>query len=591
MPGAPGMAIRRTRQPRATSSLRLTILVLTLLGFGIVAVPAYWGFTTLVSATVTQLGTLFAEKQILFDRYRGLGALKQEVALAETLTRSQVVRAWALDEGDPTKYAMAIDELELYRDSFANHSYFFVVNSSGNYYYNDATNAYAGRQLSHKLSRDNPRDAWYYSTAALGSGCHLNVDHDDALGVTNVWINCVIRDGDKVLGVLGTGLNLTEFIKDVVEFPQAGVQTMFVDRFGALQAHRDPRFIDFHSLTNAIENKKTIYSLLDQPEDRTALDEMMKEVTAGTVEVRSRAMQVDGHPVLVGVGYLDGLGWYNVSFMDIDKIIDRSLFLPIGLLIAALMLAVALAIVLLFKVAVLDRLDKVQKHVAAVQEGEALPVKPDEGNDEIGRLSRSLAVMADAVQDNMRTLEHLVEERTAELHALAYRDQLTGIANRRGFSNSFAEQQREAPGDARLGLLLIDVDKFKEINDSYGHQAGDEVVTELGRRISAVLRPSDVCGRWGGDEFIVLFSDLGTRSLKFIAEAMKRGLANPVQLKDGRSVPVTVSIGACLVETDETVEQVADMADEALYQAKAEGRNRVVVYDPTAARMGRGMMA
>lgn len=590
MPGALGMAAKKPRQP-ATSSLRLTILLVTLLGFGIVALPAYWGFTTLVSATVTQLGTLFAEKQILFDRYRGLGALQQEVTLAETLTRSPVMRDWALDEQDPVKKRMAIAELELYRDSFTNRSYFFVVNGSGNYYYNNAANSYAGKQLSHTLSRNNPRDAWYYTTAALGSGCHLNVDRDDALGVTNVWINCVVTEGDKVLGVLGTGLNLTEFIKDVVEFPQAGVQTMFVDRSGALQAHRDPRYIDFHSLTNAIENKKTIYSLLDRADDRTALQEMMTEVTAGDVEVRSRSMLVDGRQVLVGIGYLSGLGWYNVSFMDIDKIIDRSLFLPIGLLIAALMLAVAMAIALLFKVVILDRIAKVQKSVAAVREGEKLPARPDKGNDEIGRLSRSLAVMADAVQDNMRTLEHLVEERTAELHALAYRDQLTGISNRRGFSSSFAALQSGAPQEARLALLLIDVDRFKEINDNFGHQAGDEVVAEIGHRISTVLRPSDVCGRWGGDEFIVLFSDLGTRSLKVIADAMKRGLANPVELKDGRSVPVTVSIGACLVEPDETVEQVADMADAALYQAKEDGRNRVVVYDPTRSRIGRGMMA
>ena len=70
--------------------------------------------------------------------------------------------------------------------------------------------------MSYTLSRDNPRDGWYYTTAALGQGCHLNVDHDDALGVTNVWINCVIRDGDKVLGVLGSGIDLTSFIRQVV---------------------------------------------------------------------------------------------------------------------------------------------------------------------------------------------------------------------------------------------------------------------------------------------------------------------------------------------------------------------------------------
>ena len=582
------MAAKSARLPLLTS-LRSSILLITLLGFAIIAIPAYWGFNTLVNSTIVQLGTLFAEKQILFDRYRGLGALMQEVTLAETLTRSPIMRDWALDEDDPAKRERAIAELELYRESFSNHSYFFVVNASGNYYYNDADNSYAGKQLSHTLSRDNPRDGWYYTTAALGQGCHLNVDHDDELAVTNVWINCVISDGEAVLGVLGTGIDLTSFIRQVVDFPQTGVQSMFVDSSGALQAHRDPRFIDFHSLTKAIENKKTIYSLIDLPTDQDALRSMITEVTSGDVEVRSRFMQVDGHQVLVGVGYLDRLDWYNVTFMDVDQIIDRSLFLPIGLLIAALMIGVALLIAFLFKLFVVDRLRKVEAGVAAVPAG--APVEPDKRNDEIGRLSRTLSTMAETVQDNMRTLERLVEERTEELHALAYRDQLTGIANRRGFSDGFVRMRDSASPNARLAMLLIDIDRFKEINDGYGHQAGDEVAVEIARRIAAVLRPSDVCGRWGGDEFIVLFSDLGTRPLKMIAEAMRRGLSNPVTLRDGRTVPVTVSVGACLAEPGETVEQVADMADAALYNAKEDGRDRIVVYDPTKSRSNVGALA
>ncbi|MDO8358789.1 MAG: diguanylate cyclase [Devosia sp.] len=579
------MAGKQTRRP-LFSSLRTRVLLVTLLGFLAVAVPAYWGFTTLVNSTVVRLGTLFAEKQILFDRYRGLGALMQEVALAETLTRSPVVRDWARDETDPAKQARAIAELEQYRSSFSDHSYFFVINASGKYYYNDAANAHAGSQYSHTLSRDNPRDGWYYTTAAMGGGCHLNVDHDDALGVTKVWINCVIRDGDTVLGVLGTGIDLTSFIKQVVDFPQTGVQAMFVDQTGALQAHRDPRYIDFHSLTNAIENKKTIFSLLDLPADRAALKQMMDEVTTGGVEVRSRFMQIDGRQMLVGAGYLDRLGWYNVTFMDIDKIIDRSLFLPIGLLLAAVMVAVALLIVLMFKLIVLDRLAKVEEEVVAVKQGDRTPVTPDAGKDEIGRLSRSIALMANSVQDNMRALEHMVEERAEELRALAYVDQLTGIANRRGFSNGFSRMQADAPPEHRLAMLLLDIDRFKEINDSFGHQAGDEVAVEMARRIATVLRPSDICGRWGGDEFIVLFADLGARGLKPIADAVRRGLSQPVALKDGRTLPVTVSIGACLAEPGETVEQVADMADAALYSAKAGGRNRVTVYDPTSERRG-----
>ena len=577
------------QKTRRAPTLRTNILLLLLCGFFAVAIPAYWGFTTIVNSTVSQLGRLFGEKQILFDRSRGMGVLMQEVALAENLTRSPIIADWALDETNPDKQARAIAELEQYRLAFADHSYFFVNNASGRYYYNDAQNSHAGNPYSFTVRRGNPSDDWYFATIGLDAGCHLNVDHDDELDVTKVWINCVVKDGAMVLGVLGTGIDLTSFIRDVVDFPQTGVQSIFIDRSGAIQAHRDTRYIDFHSLTNAIEAKKTIFSLIDKPADRDTLKQMLTEVTTSTIEARSEFMQVDGRQMLVGVGYLDKLGWYNVAFIDVDAVIDRTLFLPIGLLLAATMIVVALVIAFIVKVSIGDRLARVEREVVAVNDDVTAHVAPDPGNDEIGRLSRSFATMASTVQDNMQTLERLVEERTSELQSLAYRDQLTGIANRRGFADGFDRVKSNASEGARLALLLIDIDHFKAINDRWGHQAGDEVAAELARRISVVLRPNDVCGRWGGDEFIVLFSDLGTRPLKVIGDAMHRGLSNPVILRSGTPVPVTVSIGACLVEPDETVEQVADMADAALYMAKENGRNRVAVYDPTSARSHAGL--
>jgi diguanylate cyclase (GGDEF)-like protein len=577
------------QKTRRAPTLRTNILLLLLCGFFAVAIPAYWGFTTIVNSTVSQLGRLFGEKQILFDRSRGMGVLMQEVALAENLTRSPIIADWALDETNPDKQARAIAELEQHRLAFADHSYFFVNNASGRYYYNDAQNSHAGNPYSFTVRRGNPSDDWYFATIGLDAGCHLNVDHDDELDVTKVWINCVVKNGAMVLGVLGTGIDLTSFIRDVVDFPQTGVQSIFIDRSGAIQAHRDTRYIDFHTLTNAIEAKKTIFSLIDKPADRDTLKQMLTEVTTSTIEARSEFMQVDGRQMLVGVGYLDKLGWFNVAFIDVDAVIDRTLFLPIGLLLAATMIVAALVIAFIVKVSIGDRLARVEREVVAVNDDVTAHVAPDPGNDEIGRLSRSFATMASTVQDNMQTLERLVEERTSELQSLAYRDQLTGIANRRGFADGFDRIKSKASEGARLALLLIDIDHFKAINDRWGHQAGDEVAAELARRISVVLRPNDVCGRWGGDEFIVLFSDLGTRPLKVIGDAMHRGLSNPVILRSGTPVPVTVSIGACLVEPDETVEQVADMADAALYMAKENGRNRVAVYDPTSARSHAGL--
>jgi diguanylate cyclase (GGDEF)-like protein len=188
--------------------------------------------------------------------------------------------------------------------------------------------------------------------------------------------------------------------------------------------------------------------------------------------------------------------------------------------------------------------------------------------------------MAATVSDNTKMLEQMVQERTEELQRLAYRDQLTDIFNRRGFINAFADLQAKA-GDDRLAMLLIDIDDFKGINDGFGHLAGDQVVAETAKRISDIIRPTDVCGRWGGDEFIVLINGLGTRGLRSIAEVIRKAVSGPaLMLPDGREVTMTLSIGACLVEASDSIDHAVDMADAALYAAKSQGRDRVVVYDP-----------
>jgi diguanylate cyclase (GGDEF)-like protein len=425
------------------------------------------------------------------------------------------------------------------------------------------------------------------TTAALGAGCHLNVDNDDVLRVTKVWMNCVIREGHDVLGIVGTGVDLTSFIREVVDIPQTGVQSMFVDASGALQAHRDPRLVDFHSLTKDIDAKKTVFSLLDKPEDQAALRDIMTEVTSGDVLVQSRFMQVGGHEMLVGVGYLDRLGWYNVTFMDVDQIIDRSLFLPIGLLLGAMMIVAAALLAYLFQGRVVNRLARLEGYAKRIEAGDLriAPAIADSGHDEIGRLFASFRKMAESVRTNTETLEDQVRKRTHELEALAFRDSMTGIANRRGFEEAFTHGRELSEGAA---LILIDIDMFKLINDAYGHQAGDLVIKETARRVMSVLRPSDVCARWGGDEFIILIGGAPVSDLKALAQRMISAIGDtPVRFADGRETEISVSIGAAVAERGDSLEVAVDLADTALYQAKEAGRRQAVVLEPGRFRVAR----
>jgi diguanylate cyclase (GGDEF)-like protein len=574
--------------PFFPNGLRGRVLALSLAALLAIAVPATAAFLWIIDTTVVKIGTLFAEKQILFDRYRGLESLMREVSLAETAARSPAIIEWARDEGHADKAARGLAELEHYRTSFKDRSYFFAIRRSGSYYFNDAKNSYAGAQKRYTLSADNPRDGWFYQTINLESGCHLNVDHDDNLKVTKVWINCVVRDGRDVIGVLGTGVDLSQFIREVVDIPQTGVTSMFVDLNGAVQAHRDPRQVDFHSITKNLKSKKTIFALLDNEADRVALRAIMNEVNVGGVLVRSDFMTIGGHTYLVGVGYLDRLGWFNVTLMDINEIIEWRLFAPIAALLAVMLLATAGILAFLFKRSVLDRLARLEAGTRQVAEGDFdLPV--DERRDEIGSLSRAFAHMAAVVGEKTHVLEGMVRERTEKLERLAFLDPLTEIWNRRGFADAFGKEQNRAQrGGRHVGILIVDMDRFKSINDTYGHATGDQAIIEVATRISGALRDYDICARWGGDEFIILASDVNKTSLALMAGKLLVAVSSePMIMPDGKSLELTVSIGGCMVSEYDLLADAAARADAALYQAKRTGRNGYMIHDPKAELIGR----
>ncbi|EJW13395.1 hypothetical protein A33M_3815 [Rhodovulum sp. PH10] len=568
---------------RVSASLKIRVLLLTLAVFVVVSLPAYVAFEWIVRNTVVQLGTLFAEKQVLYDRYRGLDALMREVSLAENLTRAPSVVDWAEDEGDPVKRKRALAEFERFRRSFQDESWFFVVHASGNYYFNDRTGQYADAPKRYTVSRDNPRDGWYFTTIARGRGCRLNVDRDDNLLVTKVWINCVVGRGEKTLGVVGTGVDLTAFIREVVDIPQTGVQSMFVDQSGAIQAHRDPRMVDFHSLTKDTKAKKTIFALVDDEAGRATIAGMMKRLDGGAGAVESSFVTIGGKDYLVGIGFLDRVGWYNVTLMDVDAVIDREMFVPIAVLLALIATAAVALMTLLFRRSVLDRLARLEVAIRRMEAGD-FAASVDRGRDEIGRLSRAFARMATAVGDHTELLETMVAERTEQLRRLAHQDPLTAIYNRRGVLVA-VEALRARAGEEKfaLGLLLIDLDLFKTINDAHGHHGGDAVLSEAARRLKGALGPDDVYGRWGGDEFIVVAVDRPDESLAEVAARLLAAIGGrPVRLEDGGSVALSISIGACPLAGDTTVDAALAQADAALYAAKRSGRDTAVVYDPAA---------
>ena len=189
-----------------------------------------------------------------------------------------------------------------------------------------------------------------------------------------------------------------------------------------------------------------------------------------------------------------------------------------------------------------------------------------------------------------RTLRYAIERKQTELHLarLAHYDPLTDIPNRILFRDRLEHAIRLAERDKTLfSLMFIDLNGFKQVNDTYGHGAGDEVLRELSHRIEAQVRGSDVAARYGGEEFVILLPHTGVEAGKLLAERIRNAVStSPVVFGDGKELTITASIGIASAAPQEgdfdlktLGESLIARADVALYSAKSAGRNRIVVSD------------
>jgi diguanylate cyclase (GGDEF)-like protein/PAS domain S-box-containing protein len=176
--------------------------------------------------------------------------------------------------------------------------------------------------------------------------------------------------------------------------------------------------------------------------------------------------------------------------------------------------------------------------------------------------------------DNRARLEDTA--RIAELERLSLLDPLTGVSNRR-HAESYLEARLEElhRRSSSFGLVYFDIDHFKEVNDTYGHEAGDRVLKMVARTARNSIRGTDVLSRWGGEEFIAVLQKVEPAGLLEIAQTMRLLVAESV-LRDGETfISVTVSAGCTMAGKDDTVKSIVSRADSLMYSSKQAGRNRV----------------
>ncbi len=158
-------------------------------------------------------------------------------------------------------------------------------------------------------------------------------------------------------------------------------------------------------------------------------------------------------------------------------------------------------------------------------------------------------------------------------------DALTGIANRKGMTSRLEACLGDRRPHTDCAVIYVDIDHFKAVNDTYGHETGDRVLKMVAATLERNLRASDALGRWGGEEFVGLLYRMTPETLAATTEKLRLLVESAFIEIDGAMLRVTVSMGATFIRADDTLQSVTDRADRLLYQSKTAGRNRVTIDD------------
>jgi diguanylate cyclase (GGDEF)-like protein/PAS domain S-box-containing protein len=170
------------------------------------------------------------------------------------------------------------------------------------------------------------------------------------------------------------------------------------------------------------------------------------------------------------------------------------------------------------------------------------------------------------------------ESRIIELEKMAMLDRLTQIPNRNYLDKEIERRLEENRlYNLPFGLLFMDIDHFKSFNDTYGHEIGDRVLTFVANTLVGSTRPTDVFGRWGGEEFVGILPGVNRQGMETLGNRLRLLVENSYIMHGHEKLNVTISVGACLGQNDDTIESLLRRADSLLYESKKAGRNRLTI--------------
>lgn len=200
--------------------------------------------------------------------------------------------------------------------------------------------------------------------------------------------------------------------------------------------------------------------------------------------------------------------------------------------------------------------------------------------DTRGKVEHICLIVYDVTEVAVNRIQ--IQEANLQLHEISRTDGLTGLLNRKTWEvDAEQEYKRFKRHEHPCSLIMFDIDHFKNINDSYGHPAGDEVIRQTAAAVKSCIRDIDIAGRYGGEEFTIVLGDTDVEGALVVAERIRTKIQELTVHYEAFAIQFTVSLGIALLTSDMSTRTVwIDSADKALYQAKNNGRNNSVIFKP-----------
>ena len=542
------------------TNMSIKIITTTLL-LVLTGIVTWYISIAIVTDIQTQWVEHFIRDQAQLDKHRMMNPLIHDIALVRQLAVEPILID-AINK-KPTAVTSAIQVLQRYRPNFSDRSFFFAFDSV--YYFNDAENSNSGGQpIQYLLSPEKDDDRWFYEALEKNESYHVHIR------AMNLWISVPIYDNDKVVGMVGTRIDISTYLLDTMKFSNEAtrIQSFIINRDMKILLYREAP--DYVAVTNGTHESFDL--LLTERVDLAVLREWMQQITNSHDVTDSSPVTFQGHRYLLAITYLREIGWYNVMLIDTTNLFFNGFFsfpstwTPLYLVVLFVFYHIVNIIFI--------------KQIMSL----CIDANYTFGWDIMRNMTQSLKESVEfKVAQRTKELEFTtmqLKTMNADLVLLSRTDMLTKTLNRYGITTCI---QRESNYSKQTGLpcgvIMVDVDHFKNVNDRFGHSAGDTVLSTLAGILKQNLRSNDILGRWGGEEFLILLPQTNLDDSRIVAERLRIAVEQTPIRHDDATILVTISEGVNQFHPmlTTTIEECIKFADGALYIAKREGRNKVVL--------------